>query len=164
MTDHVLEKARAKRERLARDLAELDAFLKVYEEIVGEPPEDDAPHIRHRTRPVFHGGGEAQRIAPSNPQTETFRTVQAAREIIADRGRPIPLSELYAGLTKRGMSFGGKNPVNTLGARLSNAGDVVVTLKGFGWWLAEQPYAPAGYTPPETKPAGEQGPPAGSLV
>lgn len=81
--------------------------------------------------------------------------------MIAQRGRPIPLGDLHREFNARGVVFPGKNPVNTLGARLSNAKDQLVTFPGFGWWLAERPFEAANYRP-GTKPTGEQGPPVGA--
>lgn len=112
-----------------------------------------APRVpRIPTPKAFYGGGEPA-------LSETQKTVNLAREIIKESGKPVPLGALFREIQHRGVEIPGKNPTNTLGARLSNSSEVL-SLSGFGWWLAEEAYPLAGYDPSEATPADDHGGPS----
>lgn len=158
MPDDVLKKAEDRRAALLRELDEIDVFIRTYKRFSGGmlsgaiQADPVKVVVRHRTRPSL-----------ARALSETQKTVDMVREIIAESGHPVPLGSLYRALKNRGMDMPGKKPANTLGARLSNSAEVV-SLRGFGWWLAEKPYPLGDYKPPDAEPADDHGgPSAGAL-
>lgn len=55
----------------------------------------------------------------------------AAEAVIQDRGRPVPRKELYDALVARGIEIGGKDPLNTMSARLYNSKRFTSTPEGY---------------------------------
>lgn len=63
--------------------------------------------------------------------------VDAALDVLAHRGRPMKLGDLYQALVAQGVQIGGKNPRNNLGAMLS--GDKIRLCTGpDGWWFKDE--------------------------
>lgn len=133
---------------LKREVADLEAFIRVYKSLDVAEPEP------------------AQAKSAGAPVGETRKTIEAVRAIILAKHRPVPFGELVRELPSRGVVIPGKSPVNNLGARLSNAkGNEIVLLRGFGWWVKERPWPAAKYEPAsESVPAGKGTPPAGNLA
>ena len=66
------------------------------------------------------------------------------REILTKRGTPMKTVELLPLLRDRGVEVGGKDPIATLSARLSNTDEFESNRKE-GWWFAGVP-RPSGDT------------------
>ena len=156
MPDEVLKKAEARRLVVKRELEELDRFIETYLRLSRDFDDAVVPSVVNlpESKPVqkklrvrWSGGGG---------KSETQKTVDTVREIIEAEGKPMPLGQIFRALTDRGISMPGKNPRNTLGARLSNS-EAVVPLPGFGWWLVERPFGPANYPPSDAEPADDPG-------
>lgn len=86
------------------------------------------------------GTGQAK---PKNPKKE--EVAEAAREILMERGEPMSRDDLFAALTERGIVIHGKNPPVVLQTMLWRMQDVIVHLKGFGYWPADEAYQAADY-------------------
>lgn len=61
----------------------------------------------------------------------------AAEELIREAGTPIPLSELYEAIERRGIEIGTSNPKQYLSTTL-NRDDRFISLEGKGWSLTHK--------------------------
>jgi hypothetical protein len=71
----------------------------------------------------------------------TEEIVTAAMEILSKNKAPMKLGALYDALVASNIVIGGKIPRNNLGAKLS-ADSRLVTIKGHGWWFADEALPP----------------------
>jgi hypothetical protein len=69
------------------------------------------------------------------------------RELISSRGAPMSGKDLYPFLVERGLRIEGDKPDMVLATMLWRSSGSIIRLPKFGYWLAEAPYAPAGYAP-----------------
>lgn len=65
-------------------------------------------------------------------------TRAAASEILEAHGGPMETRDMLPLIIARGIDVGGKDPVATLSARLSNSDDFQ-NKRGVGWWFANRP-------------------------
>ncbi|MGI3170169.1 hypothetical protein ACRARG_13540 [Pseudooceanicola sp. C21-150M6] len=80
------------------------------------------------------GGGVRSRPAPTMAPTRI-----AAREILDELGMPVETRDLLPLIQERGIEVGGKDPIATLSARLSNSEEFKVR-RGVGWWFSDRPF------------------------
>ena len=168
MPDRALQKAYFLRDELARKIEDIEsqkiplkqqlgkvsAFISQWHEYAGT--EDDTIDL---IRPSVAEGNvdSADSKTPSvvaltekavlNPKKEAV--ADAALELIREAGTPIRRVELYDALVKRGIVVNGIEPLVTFSTMLWRMKSRVAHLKGFGYWDANLPYAPAAYGPHE---------------
>ncbi|MEI8718492.1 hypothetical protein [Mesorhizobium sp. ISC11] len=123
-----LKKEMAGIEKIEKDVAKAAAKIKSADDDGDEPSE---------------GGGGARTRSGAKPT----QIVKAVKDVLLNSPHPMSRGELLDRLTREGVEIHGTNPPNILGTTLSRAPGFV-NLKGFGYWLAERPYAPAGHQPP----------------
>lgn len=75
---------------------------------------------------------------------------EAARQVIREAGHPMIRPDLMRALRERGVVIEGANPDVVLSTMLYRTTGLVTNLKGFGYWLHDEPYPPAGYMPERT--------------
>lgn len=68
---------------------------------------------------------------------------EIAAQILREQGAPMRTADLLPILRHRGIEVGGKDPVATLAARLSNS-KMFKSRRRIGWWFADEPL-PAAY-------------------
>ena len=98
------------------------------------------------------------RQRPSNPRKE--EVAEAARDVIRQAGHPMIRPDLMRALRERGVFIEGTNPDVVLSTMLHRTVGLVKHLKGFGYWLHDEPYPPADYIPGQTRdhpPASQKG-------
>ena len=71
----------------------------------------------------------------------------AALEVIRGQGKPVGRQELFDALAARGVQIDGKNPLMVFSTMLWREQERVKRLRGYGYWIAGEPYPPAGYFP-----------------
>ena len=102
------------------EVARLEAFLDVYQELRG-------------------GGSLASRSATPRRTVASTGAVAdsatAAHAYIKEVGHPVPTRDLISILTARGIAIGGKDEIATLSARLSRS-PLLVNIRGAGWSIA----------------------------
>lgn len=129
----ILEKARAKRDRLVTEVTRLDAFIAMATELAGEDAAQDRPAAPNRT----------ENTTQRKPSDTVVRTYSVARQALQDRGAPIGLGELLRIVIDEGVEVGGRKPAATLSARLSNCNEFK-SYRGLGWWLSDRPLPDGG--------------------
>ncbi len=127
--DSIIDRARAKRERLAAEIERIDAWLAMADELAS----DSSSEHTSKAAPA-RKEGTSQRSA-GEAMTATYEATERA---LNEHGAPIPLGDLLAIVRAAGVEVGGKNPNATLSARLSNS-DKFTSHRGLGWWFSDRP-------------------------
>lgn len=146
---HLIDVAQRRREQLAAELAELDSFIRTARRLTASLPTQDAEPAAHTAvgpaeEAITRDVGRT-RVAPKKdkkkdvqnarlPRRTAIRkvssprgspvvqeTAKAVTGIIQEANRPVRLDELTHRLQERGLHIGGKNPSQTLYARLLKA-------------------------------------------
>jgi hypothetical protein len=73
--------------------------------------------------------------------------VDMVKQILSINGKPMTRTELLAELVERDIVIDGYNPSKVLGTTLWRARNSLVSIKNFGYWFSDRPYARAGYYP-----------------
>lgn len=111
------------REKLAQDLAKVDAAILALKDLSGfdfdgEPEPTAAPRSKERSRNILKPKEIADR----------------AREVILEARRPLVRSELLELLEAKGVLFDGSDKSKNLGTIMWRFQDRFVQLKGHGYW------------------------------
>lgn len=122
-------------------LAELDAerenllgVVRHAEALAGIVPAHGKPAGLGLTEAAKSRPASRARAAPMMAPTR-----EAVHAILSEVGRPVETRELLPMVRSRGVEVGGKDPVATLSARLSNSTDFQ-NRRGIGWWFADRRY------------------------
>jgi len=102
--------------------------------------EDNQGTRRHSKRP---------RVA--NPSRT--KVADTAVAVIMDLKRPVPRNELFAEVTKRGIQINGIDPLMVFSTMLWRERERVIRIRGYGYWVADQAYPPAGFLPDREQPS-----------
>lgn len=130
---NIIQQAQAKREALQRDLARIEAFLATAYELqqeLGQP-------VRHNPASDSAKADAPAKRKVSAPTGSGSETVRAVVDILRERGRPLSTRELLPLVQAKGIEVGGKSPLATLSARISQKGKVEV-INGL-WWFIDEP-------------------------
>lgn len=137
---------------LGRRISELKAeqerigkFIEAWHEFSGIPHQVDNKDTAAQRDAISVIRKEASKRAKGNPKKEMV--AEAVREIIGERREPISRSDLYKALNERGIILQGADPEMVLSTMLWRTRNRVTRLPGGGYWLTEEPWAPAGYEP-----------------
>ena len=155
----LLEAAKRERGQLAARLAKLDAFIEGAEglfsddmtsstSVRGQESVDSTSSERGAERPIT---GEVSRtryyvtnvkrppgLSHGHMPSVVRDTRDAVRLILQRNERPTHIRELLTEVLKQGIEVGGKDPIATLSARLSNSPEFRVK-RGVGWWFSHIP-------------------------
>ena len=126
----IVEIAKAKREQLAAELAEIESFIRTAESLLSEAPNPSATAIKAPRKRVRRGRSISE------------ATVSAVRDALNEFNRPIPISNLVQIVREKGVEVGGKDASATLSARLSNSGEFQ-SHRGVGWWFKNRDFPSA---------------------
>lgn len=130
----IIQIAKARRNALHREIAELDAWIKKAEQLAREPQPGIGGNGAITVSSVqFGGAGGASFHGKISNRQQVLNT---CREFISEQGT-LTLSELYQGLQSRGIDPGTKNPKGMLSIMLSKSQDFIPDKKGRGWMLAK---------------------------
>lgn len=112
-----------------------DADRAYIAKVVGEKNESGHTHTEEKVR-------------PRNSRKE--EVAEVARQIILERGEPVPRTELHAELVRRGLTIEGTDPemvLSTMLWRMIRQGAPLVRLRSGGYWLSDRPHEESGYDP-----------------
>lgn len=120
--DSILQAALDRIQELVAERNELEAFVATYRKL--------------KERSAKCGEPEAEPVAlPTLTASNTAAIIDAAMTALAKHRGPMKLSDLHDAIVASGVTIGGKNAKNNLGAKLS-ADPRLVTHKDLGWWFA----------------------------
>lgn len=128
---NIIQQAQAKREVLQRELARIEAFLATAYELQQELGGKSAVPVMSDAAKADAPVGRS-RAAPTGSGTETLKAVV---DILRERGRPMSTRDLLPLVQAKGIQVGGKSPLATLSARISQKG--VVAVNGGVWWFID---------------------------
>lgn len=175
MEDRALQNALSRRDALRQQLQDLkrqvdvvegeirqaDYFIRLWQGYadgsfkVAVTPSDKSTGVASpvsRARPQSPGNIAKKKVwSPSvNPKKEVVAEV--ARQLILEKGMPVPRRELYELLKARGIEIVGSPGVTVMSTMLWRMRDRVRYLDRVGYWLPEKPWPPSDRTN-----AGEEG-------
>jgi DNA-binding winged helix-turn-helix (wHTH) protein len=101
--------------------------------------------LEKRTQAEQIGDSSDLTYRPKNPPGHFI--VYHVLDMIRVHGRPMTRTEIYEGLTQRGIVVKGKVPQRVLSTILWREKAAVALLPGFGYWPTNQKYDPANYDP-----------------
>lgn len=130
------------RETLRNDLAITEQFLNVWRRATNVQGPID--RLQASLYPIVDNVPMPPR-KPKNPPRE--KVVDAALEIISERGVPVSRSDLYEALQERGIRVYGKDPLMVFSTMLWRSQDRIVRLGNNGYWFKDRPYEALNYLP-----------------
>lgn len=161
--DRVISNALRRRAELRTQLKEIDKFLELYEEFK-VPPDPAQPtfHIhpshsglqeQEESNPEQVGeAASAADYAPEEVEEGTsltrFELMPHIRATILEAQRPLTRGQLLQKLDQKSLRVGGKSDRSkNMGTIMWRLREHFVNLQGFGYWVREEPFPPAGYNP-----------------
>jgi hypothetical protein len=173
MTDPALANAEKRRDALAAEInqtaqhldhlrrrkaavdsfiAEWHAFAAGSEDTWPDPDQDSEKGTTSYPQGSMPLGGpptlDSPPLVKAQPKNSDKADVgREAKTFIYERARPVPRSDLYKELIKRGLVINGKDPEMVLSTMMWRMKDDFVRLPGHGYWIKKLPWKPAKYEP-----------------
>lgn len=152
MSDSAYQNALATKDRLIKELEEVETFLKQYERFAGRALGGAVPP-RVETEQT---GNNKSLVSPPQPMSdrkknsvpERFKPL--IRKVLLANNRPMQLGVLLTALESNKTPIPGEHAAKNLGTVMWRLKDFFVNIPGHGYWPKDQPYPPAGYAPPQT--------------
>lgn len=120
--------------RLSDEAAAIDDWIEMWHRLTGTPMNPTgAERIENTAK-------NPKQKRPVNPTRSAV--VDAALEIIHERGKPQSRRALFDALVTRGFDIQGKDPEMVLSTMLWRSKDRIERLAPFGYWPAGEPYEP----------------------
>lgn len=145
MSDAAYQNALAKRDRLLKELEEVNNFLKLYQRFspkTSKPDQGDGGHQE---------AASGTKGAPPRSGSTPERFEPYIRSALITAGRPLPRGELLERLKAAGNPIPGEYPAKNLGTIMWRLKDKFVTLPGAGYWIMGVAMPEFGYNPPGAK-------------
>ena len=169
MTDRALANAEKRRDELAaeinkinqeleglrRELSRVSEFIENWYSFAGTK-QDSLPlgeanqgvntsYPQDRMASAPRVGESEKPITPKNPDKEVVG--QYAKAIILEKLHPMPRTELFNELARRGIKIHGKDPEMVLSTMMWRMQDDFIRLPKHGYWIRSLHWAPANYKP-----------------
>jgi hypothetical protein len=119
-------------ERRQAELDQVERFIKMWHDMAGIPYADAGEQKKDEA-----GAEATRRFRPKNPPREAvaMRCVSYIREA----ERPLSRRELFERLEGDGVEIRGKDPEMVLSTMLWRSKDIIIRLKGGGYWPTGEP-------------------------
>jgi hypothetical protein len=108
----------------------------------------------------------SRRVPKSERTRARYALLETCRRVIAEAGRPLTRKQLFERIGLKDLDIPADDPRGYISALLWKAPHLVVHLRDHGYWLADSPYEPLGYTGDPTAPHDQisrKGPPVSGL-
>lgn len=139
MSDSAYKNALAKKDRLLKELDEVNSFLKLYQRfsprLGANVDTGQTVESRKAQAPLFPDTGANQN--PKRTIPERFRPI--IRQVLLKANRPLPLSQLLGVLENNGTPVPGEKPAKNLGTILWRLQDEFINIDGYGYWVRDTP-------------------------
>lgn len=133
--DEILAKALKEREHLRERLAELEAFLAVYQRLSGSNVEQStSKEIGDKSQTI----SDAVRKNTGGPG----RLADAAEEVIRAAGRPMTRGQIVERIEATGIGIPSEDKARYLGTILWRQKNRFINVEGEGYWLKGEPIPP----------------------
>ena len=147
MEDRAYQNALRRREKLKKELADVDLFISLYQMFKGDsttveaapkplPPAPPKPRVKTSTR---------QRRGLAK---ETLSPI--IKDILMAHGRPMTRGHLVNALRSRDISITGTNPGKNMGTTMWRLRNEFINIEGQGYWPVDEPCEAVGYKPGAT--------------
>lgn len=120
----IVKDARQRQEKLRNEMSQLDDMIRSASALAAMQ-DFSSVQLSPPTRP---------RVPASRPSPIMNPTREAAARHLRAADGPLATKDLVEKLLADGVPVGGKDPVATLSARLSNA-EEFTNIRGVGWWF-----------------------------
>ncbi len=153
-TDPIFNEAVARRDRLQKELEDVERFLELYREFKTEleaPSRDRPTNAADAMMRAIQRGQDEGADNKASISQEDFE--KEARTILLEHGQPMKRGQLVRAFKEKGISVGGANESKNLGTKIWRAGEAFVNIEGYGYWPADTPCPFRGYYPPGTEPS-----------
>lgn len=141
MAEDAYKNALAKKQRLLRELEEVNNFLKLYQRFTPKGQAKPEPAAAsHNEEPVDKTASGKKVSVPAK-----FEPI--IRHVLLIAGRALPRSMLLKKLEENGTPIPGKNPSKNLGTIMWRLRDQFTNIEGFGYWVAGVTNDAAHYIP-----------------
>jgi hypothetical protein len=139
MSDSAYKNALAKKERLIKELDEVNSFLKLYQRFAPKvcANVDTGKSVDRAFTQMTLDAEMGQNQSPKQTIPERFRPI--IRDVLVRAGRPLPLSDLLGVLSNNGTPVPGEKPAKNLGTILWRLQKDFINLEGYGYWVREKP-------------------------
>ena len=142
-----IDKLKLELESLQKEVVRIEDWLAVYHEFALQS--EAHSHVTATSQPptatANDGKPQSTSVTRKNPSKEVV--ARFTYNLAKDRGRPVPRESIMAALQNDGVEIEGKDPEMVVSTMLWRQKDVVVRLKPYGYWMADQPFPEAGYYP-----------------
>lgn len=152
MTETAIKKALSRREALIRSIEILEQRLSTAKtelenanRFIGAWVDFASEDELKELGPALDAVSAASEKPLSNPSKE--KVASEAASIIRHLRRPLRRTELFQALERAGVRIYGKNPEMVLSTMLWRMRKKIVRLEKYGYWVADEPFPPAGYDP-----------------
>lgn len=139
----VVETLQNEQRALRERLLEIEQLLEEYRKWEERAASLVGPSVIPRAEEHHEGNQEPD--TASRPVTSMQDFEKAVIVALSNAEKPKNRTDLLADLDAMDIVIGGKEPRNTLSARLTRMSETVVNITGHGYWLKDRPYDPAGY-------------------
>lgn len=129
--------ANARIARLEVERANVAAWIEMWHRLAGT---QGRPVAAEQNEHLLAVDKSVKRKRPNNPDKSVV--VDKALEIIREHGEPMGRRALFDALAASGIVLEGTDPQMVLSTMLWRSKDRVKRLSGFGYWPANEPYAP----------------------
>jgi hypothetical protein len=124
--------------RCKDQIIEINSFIRAWEKFSGRSVDalQGAKPLSDKGEFVANVAAQSPRMVPVNSRKE--EVAEAARQILAEAGRPLPRSELFQEIIKRGLTIVGKDPemiLSTMLWRTRNDSGIARLKSGKGYCL-----------------------------
>lgn len=134
------------KEKLVRELAEIDQFLALHERFSGTKVDVPEPisgiHIK-----TFANATVRRRVTP-------MQVVPMIRRILTENGQPMTRGEIVKALHERDVALKGDDEPRYVGTILWRFKGEFINIRGHGYWIRKEPCEAVDYTPPIKRPGG----------
>lgn len=130
-----------RKQELLSELHDIDVYLALDERFSGAKPEQD-----ETPAPVKKPVKSLEAIRGKRKKKASPAVIaKVAAAVIREKDKPQTRGELVVALEEKGLTIISNDKPRYIGTILWRLSDQFVNLEGHGYWIKDQPYAPASY-------------------
>jgi len=151
--DQILLRALATRDRLRRELQDVEIFLTLYPRFSGIKSADrqqDQEDYANESVSAENSAENLKEEVATNPGMRQTELIPFVRKILLENGRPILPYDLVGAIKERGRHIGGSDEMNNLKSKLWRAKKEIIMISGAGYWPIDVACPTVSYEAPET--------------
>jgi hypothetical protein len=131
--DDALTKAKQKREKLLAEIALVDQYINLHEQLFG----GGVSGTNHIT-PIRAGGLDKGPVAIRR-RNNPAKIAEVARKVIIAAGHPVQRGDLVRRIEEGGLTIHSDDKGKYIGTVMWRNDDVFVNIEGHGYWVKSEP-------------------------